>query len=73
MDTRGVQKNKNVELALTVFPFHYHVSDTKKNVRPVGHLEGLPLAPLKMALTPLKVKKKIAWINEGFKKTKMLN
>ena len=53
-DVRGVQKNKNVEfyLALTVFSFHYHVEYNKINLRPLGHLEGLPLAPLKMALTP---------------------
>ena len=51
---REVQKKQNVKsyLADTVFPFYYHVGDTKKNLRPLGHLEALPLAPLKMALTP---------------------
>ena len=49
MEARGVKKKQNY----TVFPFHYHVGDTKKFFRPPGHLEGLSLAPLKMALTPL--------------------
>ena len=34
------------------------MGDTKKNLRPLGHLESLPLAPLKMALTHVYVKKK---------------
>ena len=38
------------------------MGDTKKSLRPLGHLEGLPLAPLKMALTPSLLKKKIVWI-----------
>ena len=33
------------------------MEDTKKKLRPLGHLEALPLAPLKMVLAPLKVKK----------------
>ena len=38
------------------------MGDTKKNLRPLGHLEALPLAPLKMVLAPLQVKKKIVRI-----------
>ena len=36
----------------TVFPFLYHVGDTKKELIPLGHLEVLPLALLKMVLSP---------------------
>ena len=55
MQIRVVQKNQNVEskLADSVFPFHYHVGDTKKKLRPLRHLETLPLAPLKMVLATL--------------------
>ena len=46
---RWFKKNKMWNLN---FPFQYHVGDTKKNLRRLGHLEALPLVPLKMALTP---------------------
>ena len=47
----GVKENVEFELTYTVFPFYYHVGDTKRNLRHLVHLEILQLAPLKMALT----------------------
>ena len=47
MCNREVQKNQKLEfeLADSGFPLHYIMGVTTKNFRPIGQLEGLPLAP----------------------------
>ena len=45
--SREVKKNQKLEfeLADSGFPLHYIMGVTTKNFRPIGQLEGLPLAP----------------------------
>ena len=55
---REVQKNQKLEfeLADSGFPLHYIMGVTTKNFRPIGQLEGLPLAPPSPPISTLTLK-----------------